>query len=175
MNTLLIGAGMLSIQHFVSVGQIVKTGLDITNTICTSINEINSIHDNTIQKLIDESNLECMIRTVESILRQKDRILMNEGKVLTTQFNDTEYILVPTQHEFFELSCPEDIVMYYLYESTNKINTLLISIKKKQNDHKNTWFKFWYVLDLDSECNKLKSYIKQLKERITLYGVVKKN
>ena len=166
MSGLLIGVGLISLQQFVTVSQVVKIGLNLTSCICSSINDISHSSNDVMFKVIDEEDLECKIRTVESILRKKYNSKLND---------DTEYVYVPTQNDFFESSTPEEVVLYYLYDSTTKINELLMSVKQKKQIYGKSWLKFWSVIDFNKESEKLRKHIYLLEKRLGLYGSVKSN
>jgi hypothetical protein len=199
MTSLLANIGIITIEKCLNFGQLARIGLEVTSKLCSTISDINKkyLTNESITKIIKESDLECTIRVVESILleKQQQNILNNDGEEIMiieqleqltigkddyVVIQDSESLSPPdkeiaSKNNFFKQLKPIEVILFYMYDSILKISALLNNVKKKYYKHNTQFFvfKYWYTIDFVSECNELKILILQLKERIKLYGIVK--
>jgi len=169
----------LGLEKYISIGRIVRTGLELTNNVCQKARELSE--KKTLQELyylIEELNLECMIMAVKSILRT------NETKGSSTDETEHEYVIIDEpiiDITSFLSKCPinnqehtpKEIVLYYFYDSITKIDKILDIIKRKDTEYNKQFIKLWNA-DYTKEFKQLRRWILQLKERIQLYGVINK-
>ena len=195
----LLLAGVLNFENCLSVGQLVKLYVDITSRLNQNISTASSNKTNeNINTIIEEYNLECMIKVVQSLTSKFNNLYSNENMIETNldksiiTFNketmnkesieskhflnkdpNDSYVIIPDKQKFLQTLSPEHVVMYYLCESMIKINDLLNSVNQKNKRYNNSYFALSKP-DFKDECIKLKSWAIQLKERLALYNIIKK-
>jgi hypothetical protein len=191
MEGILLNIGIVGIEKYISVGQIIRTGLDITNNVYLKVKELSDKKTSIeIYTLIEELNLECMIMTVKSILHdnktQDTKTIVDNKEVFARTGSSTsaidEYVMIDEEIDVTKLlskysegnnHSPKDVILCYFYESILKIDKILNNITKKDQIYHSQYLKLWNI-DYTKEFKQLRIWSKQLKERIYLYGIINK-
>lgn len=149
---------VLTSTDYSAISQIISTSM----TICKSWNKINNKE---CSKWITELNVECLINVVESILHTNIDVKQKMNV-------DEDYILVDSHKTVLQKLQPKEVMLYYLFESIDKLNTLLIDIKKKEMAYQAQYIKL-FRLDCTDEIIQMQSLVKQIHERLQLFNIVK--